>query len=610
VSNNNPIDAQLSLIYIDSGSHDPSISPTGGTKGTIFIQVQGAGSPQILQKQDEGQTANWLPVGGGGGGGANTALSNLTGTAINQNLVSDANNTRSLGSAANQWSIVYAGQVTSLGGGAALNVATGNGLFSADLTLASGNAAGGNSGNINLYTGTATGTQGVISFNNDLVPTIPTAFSIMSLQRIGANLGFIVNLRDLTNDDVMNTTDRQMFFPAAFGGIAMDFGGDNAIGFLTNTVRLDSKYTSGFSSPGSPSLVFNSPNLSIIATIDNNLANATPTSDLYFKSGSKLNAGATNDTGALYIGSGINQGTGNSGGVNITSGDANIGNSGDITLNTPTPSSGTQGTIHISGLKTNFNLGLFLLDPTYTSAALGANPSLIADSATVAAGYFQIGTTDITSATTSGGMAAFSGNNDGGPTGPFYAFTGSINGAVASDTGELSFGTGGISVAGASGATGPVTIYTGQNDGTGNSGLLSIVTGDATNGGNSGNVQIATGAASSGVRGKLDHQGAVVFRPETTQVLGAAFTITSSLATYVPISSAGIVTSSAVTAIQSGAIAGQIIILDNQGAFDIILKQSANIELPGGIDYTISIKGVIEFVWTGSIWRCKGSSAN
>lgn len=53
-----------------------------------------------------------LIVGGGGGGGANTALSNLTGTSINQSLVANADASLNIGSSTVRWASVYATTVS------------------------------------------------------------------------------------------------------------------------------------------------------------------------------------------------------------------------------------------------------------------------------------------------------------------------------------------------------------------------------------------------------------------------------------------------------------------------------------------------------------------
>lgn len=56
---------------------------------------------------------SWETVGTAGGGGANTALSNLTTTSINQNLIPATDLTRNIGSPAATWDMIYATTVAS-----------------------------------------------------------------------------------------------------------------------------------------------------------------------------------------------------------------------------------------------------------------------------------------------------------------------------------------------------------------------------------------------------------------------------------------------------------------------------------------------------------------
>lgn len=47
------------------GTHDPSVVPTVGKMGTLFVQL---GTLNVWQKQDNGRTTNWTPYPIGGGG--------------------------------------------------------------------------------------------------------------------------------------------------------------------------------------------------------------------------------------------------------------------------------------------------------------------------------------------------------------------------------------------------------------------------------------------------------------------------------------------------------------------------------------------------------------
>jgi len=143
-SPNNVLDAQLSLIFFAAGSADPSIVPTGGSKGTLYVKAGNA--PALFQKQDDGVSTNWSPVGGGGGGGANTALSNLITTALNKDLIFN----------------------TGLG---FATIRTQDAATSDQIYIYSGNASAGDSGLMWIYTGdSATGDSGDLNLATGAAP--------------------------------------------------------------------------------------------------------------------------------------------------------------------------------------------------------------------------------------------------------------------------------------------------------------------------------------------------------------------------------------------------------------------------------------------------------
>lgn len=63
---NNTADNIAGDLYVIRGEQDPTATPTRGAKGTIFIRV-GALGGSLYQKQDDGETVNWVifatPVG-------------------------------------------------------------------------------------------------------------------------------------------------------------------------------------------------------------------------------------------------------------------------------------------------------------------------------------------------------------------------------------------------------------------------------------------------------------------------------------------------------------------------------------------------------------------
>jgi len=76
-----------------------ALPPADGTVGQV-LSTDGAGNLSFASA----------------GSGANTALSNLTATAINTNLLSDAGGTRNLGGAGNSWNVVFANVLTGANG--------------------------------------------------------------------------------------------------------------------------------------------------------------------------------------------------------------------------------------------------------------------------------------------------------------------------------------------------------------------------------------------------------------------------------------------------------------------------------------------------------------
>jgi len=70
---NNSLDSQTSLLFLSAGTNDPSVVPTIGLKGNIYIRYSGRNPNPVglYQKQDDGLTTNWNHVGSGiGGSGA------------------------------------------------------------------------------------------------------------------------------------------------------------------------------------------------------------------------------------------------------------------------------------------------------------------------------------------------------------------------------------------------------------------------------------------------------------------------------------------------------------------------------------------------------------
>lgn len=145
-------------------------------------------SLQGLVPSSGGGTTNFLRADGTfaipPGTGANTALSNLTTTSINQNLIADGNQTRDLGASGTQWNNCYIQQgVASLryisndfggndfntNGAVLFHSQNSNASDTGTVNFKSGDSSAGNSGDLNFQTGTATGTRGKLLFTNPIV---------------------------------------------------------------------------------------------------------------------------------------------------------------------------------------------------------------------------------------------------------------------------------------------------------------------------------------------------------------------------------------------------------------------------------------------------------
>lgn len=93
-----PADRDAIIEAIETGAGDLTADEIAYDNST-----SGLAATDLQEAVDE------LAQGGGGGGGVNPDLSNLTSpTAINQNLLSDVNNTRTLGSLSNVWNNIFA----------------------------------------------------------------------------------------------------------------------------------------------------------------------------------------------------------------------------------------------------------------------------------------------------------------------------------------------------------------------------------------------------------------------------------------------------------------------------------------------------------------------
>lgn len=92
-------------------------------------------------------------------------------------------------------------------------------------------------------------------------------------------------------------------------------------------------------------------------------------------------------------------------------------------------------------------------------------------------------------------------------------------------------------------------------------------------------------------------------------VVAAGFTI-SNTRSNITITSAGPVSSSAVTAITAGLVSGEILSITNSGAFPITFVNSLNTRCPFGVSFVLNAGASVNFKWSAgsTSWRCIGAS--
>lgn len=96
------------IIYLLSGTADPTTRNLTAPKGMIYIQVGDTGG-KLWQKQDEGTSNTWTQFETGAGTGANIHLSNLAATAVNADILPAITATINLGTPALAYNQVATG---------------------------------------------------------------------------------------------------------------------------------------------------------------------------------------------------------------------------------------------------------------------------------------------------------------------------------------------------------------------------------------------------------------------------------------------------------------------------------------------------------------------
>jgi len=88
-----------------------------------------------------------------------------------------------------------------------------------------------------------------------------------------------------------------------------------------------------------------------------------------------------------------------------------------------------------------------------------------------------------------------------------------------------------------------------------------------------------------------------------------AFVITN-VSAYVSLTTTGAVTSSVETAIADGSAANNYLVIENSGAADVVLKDSANTKFSGDMTLTGGSNDTIVLIWNGADWLSLGLTDN
>lgn len=319
------------------------------------------------------------------------------------------------------------------------------------VTLTTGASASGDTGNISLFTGIAGGTRGKIQLANGSEGTAGQVWTSTDTSGSGAwaptgsptgainSVSYFNGAGTLTSDANVEYSPSitQTFPPFAVRGF---FAKSDVINNANTGLVIGSTDTSTDSF---------TTNLGMITGANLAVAAANPTGGVLFGTGEIADAGATAATGAVNIFTGPNNGAGNSGAMRITTGQTTTSATGDIFLSSG-GGGGNTGAVNIQ-----------------TGASTGGSSGDL---------KFNAGASD---------GIAFNGEFAGG-TAPVTAV------GASADSGVVQLESGPVIDATATGASGAVTIASGDNFGLGNSGKVTLKTGPVTSG-TRGQIQLLDG---------------------------------------------------------------------------------------------------------------------
>lgn len=331
--------------------------PEAGDNNKVFTATVAAGLVTAWTLQTDGQAGDGNPTDGDNlyvkvgtvhgdtqvffngtawfvpGGGANTALSNLTATGINQGLVADTNGTRDLGTAPIQWRRLFVQQIRDNISNTVIDV---NNRILND----SANATAFN------FSGT---TNTVIHKN--LVPNASASRDLGSTTAQFRDI-FAANLKDAAGTVILDMATR--FLGDSAGGPVLDFSNatntvlyKNLIPSSNNTFSIGNSATiynsvwssnyriglngsvfQGTTPTGATAVQLQAQTLGGevgLTTVNNSTPDAVPTGDIHIESGNKT------------------AGTGNSGNIFITSGTSTGGTRGNLFINVPSLAGSSVG---------------------------------------------------------------------------------------------------------------------------------------------------------------------------------------------------------------------------------------------------------------------------
>lgn len=403
----------------------------------VLPDVDGA-SGDVLSTDGAGVMSWTTPA----AAGANTALSNLTTTAVNQDLIHGTPNT--------------------------------------DWVVQTADNGAGDSGDLLLRVGAATGTRGEIGLDAPVVSVGDSGTVIMQPYATGAgNLGQVARI-----------------WGAAYISEIYGMNGATPHIHLSGTPNTT---PSGASVRGY---------LQGLDSFDMGIFTqdlAGNTNSLWIETGGSSSFAS----GLLHLQSGPANTT--SGAVSITSGNAATGASGNINIASGTAGT-TRGTVSLSGSQVNFTGNL--VPSANITYALGTTALRMADVITervqVRDGIDRLqlilngiapsvgaGTFNSLASGVGQNLAIYSRTNNSGASGPVYLESGKNDASSGStNTGLLNIQTGDLTNAGNAGASGLITIKSGNVLGAGRSGPLSILSGNSVDD-VSGDVLVASGVVTN-----------------------------------------------------------------------------------------------------------------